>query len=180
MVVGPGARRPWRVVHAVLAVSAAFLAAGCGRVDHLTAAVELQRQVLAAETKKARERGIDELIHHVDRLDREQVRQLRDLLAAEIQRTGKEWIDRYHSAPAADRPAVLDADIDRLLAIRELWLAITPGATEWSPRLSRSRSRKPPADKPPDADSDRKLSEMYTQALLARAKTRGVSLPELQ
>jgi hypothetical protein len=71
-------------------------------------------------------------------------------------------------------------DIDRLRDSRELWPANPPGATAWSPRLSRSRCRKPPAPQPPDADSDRKLREMYTQALLARAKTRGVNLPELQ
>ena len=153
---------------------------GCSRVDHLEKAITLQRQVLTAETKKARERGIDELIHHVDRLDRQQLREVRESLAVEIQRAGREWIDRYYSAPEADRPALLDADIDRLLGIRELWLAITPGATEWSPRLSRARGRKPAADTPPAADSDRKLRELYTAALLARAKTRGVSLPELQ
>lgn len=176
-VIVPAGTTAWR---RSLALSAVVLMAGCGGVDHLATAVELQRQVLTAETKKARDRGIDELIHHVDRLDREQQRELRDLLAAEIQRTGREWIDRYYSAPEAERPALLDADIDRLLGIRELWLAITPGATEWSPRLSRARGRKPAADASPDAASERKLRELYTAALLARAKTRGVSLPELQ
>lgn len=162
------------------AVCAAVVAGGCGGVDHLGKALELERQVLAAETKKARDRGIEELIHHVDRLDREQLRQLRESLAAEIQRTGREWIDRYYAAAESDRPALLDADIDRLLGIRELWLAITPGAAEWSPRLSRSRGRKPAADASPDAASERKLRDLYNAALLARAKTRGVSLPELQ
>lgn len=175
--VAAGVTPAWR---GTLALCAVVFAAGCGGVDHLAKAVELQRQVLTAESKKACDRGIDELIHHVDRLDREQLRQLRDLLAAEIQRTGREWIDRYYSAAEADRPALLDADIDRLLAIRELWLAITPGATEWSPRLSRARGRKPAAGTPPAADSERKLRELYTAAVLARAKTRGVSLPELQ
>ena len=171
----PRADRRIRVLTAI--VGLLVTVGGCGRVDHYTQAVDLQRKVLAAESGKPRKRDIDQLIRHVDRLDREQLRQLRDTLAGEIRDGQRVWIDRYFSASASERPAILDADIERLLAIRELWLAITPGATTWSPRLGRPRGGK---EQTQDDATFRKLRESYTTALLAHAKTRGVTLPELQ
>lgn len=173
----PAPRADWRLYVLNAIVGVLMTVAGCGRVDHYTQAVDLQRKVLAAESGKPRKRDIDQLIRHVDRLDRDQLRQLRETLAGEIRDGQRVWIDRYFSASPGERPAILDADIERLLAIRELWLAITPGATSWSPRLGRSRGGK---EQGQDDATFRKLRESYTTALLAHAKTRGVSLPELQ
>lgn len=142
--------------------------------DRVAETVALQREILAAGTARARAAGIDDLIRRVDRLPRKDLERVREALGAEVARARAESIDRYFSAAEAERPALLDADIDRMLSLQELWFAVNPQAAWRPPSLQRARPRR--GDGEQDADA-RKLADLYSQALAERARQRGLDPP---
>jgi hypothetical protein len=135
-------------------------------------------------------RAIQQLVNNVDRMPRDELFQLWRAVGEEWRRLRQEAIDRYFAAPAAEKPQLLDAEIERLKALRDLMVALNPQADPdsppWMPR-ERGRGRrgrgndqnaKPPDEAAAKAEADRRaIAERYEEALVAHAKARGVPLP---
>jgi len=108
----------------------------------------------------------------------------------EWRRLRQEAINRYFIAPVTEKPQLLDTEIERLAALRDLMIALNPNADPdeppWMPR-ERGRGRRGRGDDPnatpPDeaarkAEADRRaIAQRYEEALAAHAKARGVALP---
>lgn len=134
--------------------------------------------------------AIRQVVNNVDRMPREELGQLWRAVGEEWRRLRQEAINRYFMAPAAEKPPLLDAEIERLRALRELMVALNPQADPdeppWMPR-ERGRGRRgrgnDPNAKPPDeaavrAEADRRaIAGRYEEALAAHAKSRGIALP---
>jgi hypothetical protein len=134
--------------------------------------------------------AIRQVTSNVDRMPRDELFQLWRAVGEEWRRLRQEAIDRYFTAPATEKPQLLDAEISRLEALREIMLALNPQADPdeppWMPR-ERGRGRRgrgnDPNAKPPDeaaakAEADRRtLAQRYEEALAAHAKSRGMVLP---
>jgi hypothetical protein len=130
------------------------------------------------------------VVANVDRMPREQLFELWKSVGEEWRRLRQEAINRYFIAPAAEKPQLLDAEIERLAALRELMIALNPNADPdsppWMPR-ERGRGRRgrggEPNAAPPDeaarkAEADRRaIAQRYEEALAAHAKSRGIPLP---
>lgn len=140
---------------------------------------------------KPDKQAIRQVVMNVDRMPREDLFQLWRAVGEEWLRLRQEAIDRYFTAPAAERPQLLDAEIERLKALRELMLALNPEANPndppWMPREGGRRGRRgrgnDPNAKPLDesarkAEADRRaVVARYEEALAAHAKSRRIALP---
>lgn len=135
-------------------------------------------------------KAIRQLVANVDKMPRDQLFELWLSVGEEWRRLRQQAIDRYFTAPAAEKPQLLDAEIDRLKALRELMLALNPQADpDEPPQMPRERGRgrrgrgddanAAPADEAArKAEADRRaIADRYEEALVARAKSRGVTLP---
>lgn len=134
--------------------------------------------------------AIRHVVGNVDRMPREQLVQLWRTVGEEWRRLRQEAIDRYFAAPPAEKPQLLDAEIERLRALHELMIALNPQADPdsppWMPR-ERGRGRrgrgndqnaKPADEAAAKAEADRRaIAQRYEEALAAHAKSRGVALP---
>ena len=134
--------------------------------------------------------AIRQVVMSVDRMPPDDLVQLRRAVGEEWRRLRQEAIDRYFTAPAAEKPQLLDAEIARLKALRELMLALNPEANpDDDPRMPREGGRgrrgrgNNADDKPVDeatrkAEADRRaVAERYEAALAAHAKSRNIALP---
>jgi hypothetical protein len=134
--------------------------------------------------------AIRQVVMSVDRMPRDDLVQLRRAVGEEWRRLRQEAIDRYFTAPAAEKPQLLDAEIARLKALRELMLALNPEANpNEPPRMPREGGRgrrgrgKNFGDKPADeaaakAAADRRaVIQRYEEALATHAKSRRIALP---
>jgi len=134
--------------------------------------------------------AIRQVVMSVDRMPRDDLVQLRRAVGEEWRRLRQEAIDRYFTAPAAEKPQLLDTEIARLKALRELMLALNPEANpNEPPRMPREGGRgrrgrgKNAGDKPADEDAakaaaDRRaVIERYEEALATHAKSRRIALP---
>lgn len=134
--------------------------------------------------------AIGQLVVNVDRMPRDELGRLWRAVGEEWRRRRQEAIDRYFTAPAAEKPQLLDAEIKRLVALRALMIALNPQADPdeppWMPR-ERGPGRRGRGtnanDKPVDeaaakAEADRRaVAARYEEAIVAYAKARGVPLP---
>ena len=157
------------------------------REDKLAAVSELQRQVLAAGGTPSRS-DISRVIQTVDRMDRREVWAAYRLAGEEWKRIKQEAMDAYFAAPKPDRPALLDAQIERLVAYHDLLLAMNPrerpGTPAYLPRQRRRRRGEPQPERT-EAEIEaerarRELAGRFDEAIEARAKTRGITLPEFR
>ena len=136
--------------------------------------------------------AIRQLVANVDRMPRDELFQLWRSVGEEWRRLRQEAIDRYFTAPAAEKPQLLDAEIERLKSLRELMIALNHQSDpDEPPRMPRERGRgrrgrgngNDPNAKPPDeaarkAEADRRaIAERYEEALIAHAKSRNITLP---
>jgi len=135
-------------------------------------------------------KAIRQVVANVDRMPREQLFQLWRSVGEEWRRLRQEAINRYFIAPAAEKPQLLDAEIERLEALRELMIALNPNADPdeppWMPR-ERGRGRRGRGNEPNAAPADeaarkaeadrRAIAQRYEEALAAHAKSRGIPLP---
>lgn len=168
-------------VAAVLAIAAWWWWPRAGLVPETAT---LAKEMLDAGGKPDR-RVIRQVTSNVDRLPRQQRGELWQAVGAEWRRLRQQAIDRYVTAPAAEKPQLLDAEIARLGALRELLIALNPDADpRQPPRLPRDRGRREgPASEPADeaarkAEANRRaVAKRYEEALAAHAKSRGVVLP---
>jgi hypothetical protein len=161
---------------AILAVGVPWLfVRGQGVVD---ATVALQTSLLAGERAgRDRAAGVIQVTRNIDKMDRDDVKKVRDAFTAEWRRLQRQGVDEYAAAVEADRDALLDRDIDRLVTAGELWFATNPRSNGLppKPRKAKQPERKPgPAKVNPAAE----LLAAYRAALLSRAGKRGVSVPE--
>lgn len=160
-----GGRRRWiaAAVVTLLAVPAAVLLLRRGP-DRLAEVRDLQHAALAAGAAPAADLG--RIVRSADRLGREDLRAARDELLKDWRRHFHESRDRYLAAPAAERTALLDEQIDRMTTVSALLDALDPMA-----RPGRvARLPKPDGTPGPAAVA-------YQQALLDRARQRRVALP---
>lgn len=181
----PAAVQPIWLAAAVVAL---LLTAGAAwllwpREDKLATVSELQQQVLAAGGTPSRS-DIARVMQTVDRMDRRQV-------WAAYRAAGEKWkgikqeaIEAYFAAPAPERPALLDEQIERLVAYHDLLLAMNPGdrpgSPAYLPRQRRRRGEPEPEKTPAEVELEktrRELSERFDEAIEARAKARGLTLP---
>jgi hypothetical protein len=134
--------------------------------------------------------AIRQVVMSVDRMPRDDLVQLRRAVGEEWRRLRQEAIDRYFTAPAAEKPQLLDAEIARLKALRELMLALNPEANpNEPPRIPREGGRgrrgrgngadnKPADEAAAKAAADRRaVVERYEEALATHAKSRRIALP---
>jgi hypothetical protein len=181
----PTGVRPWLVAAAIaLAIALAF--AGWllwPRENKLAAVTEIQKQILATGGKPSRS-DITRVMQTVDRMDRREVWAAYSAAGAEWTRIKQDAIDTYFAAAPAERPSLLDEQIDRLVAYHELLQAMNPtgrpGSTAYLPRQRRDRGEPPPQRTRAEADSDkarRELAKRFDEAVEARAKARRLTLP---
>ena len=157
-----------------------FLSRGDGIVGETLA---LQQRLLAGEsTGRDLKVGVSRVIKNVDKMNRADVKTVRNALTGDWRRLQQAGIDEYFEAEKVDRESVLDRDLRRLAAVAELWFATNPRSSGTPPR--RPASGKNKAVKPvagavkPAADPQAKLFEIYRTALMARGLTLGISVPE--
>lgn len=167
----------------VVAGVVAWLAWGRGP-DHAHEAELLQRQLLTMTASAGEARAsLTTIMRHVDKLDLEAQRRLRDTVRDEWRRLQQEDMDAYFAAADTDRDATLDKALDRLQLIGQLNEAFAPDGMR--ARSQRSKEPKRTAgDRPKTAPlSDdqkiaaadrRKAIELYATALEKRANERGI------
>jgi hypothetical protein len=160
----------------LLAAGAAswFFVTGKGLVDETIA---VQASLLAGEfSGRDRSSGVMRVTRAIDKMDREDVKRVRDAFTAEWRRLLQQGIDDYFAAGEADRKTLLDRDIDRLGTAGELWFATNPRSNGQPPKSRKPKSvaSKPGAKVSPEAQ----LRDTYRTALLARAGKRGISVPD--
>jgi hypothetical protein len=139
---------------------------------------------------KPDKQAIRQVVTSDDRMPRDDLFTLWLAVGEEWRRLRQEAIDRYFTAPAAEKPQLLDAEIERLKALRELMLALNPEANpNEPPRMPREVGRgrrgrgKNAGDKPADeaaakAAADRRaVIQRYEEALATHAKSRRIALP---
>lgn len=152
----------------------------------LAAELLARQRAIVASPDRLSDAEIDSFVRTADRLSPTEARAVRTALGAEWRRLKLESIDRYFSAPDADRPALLDEDIARMQKYHRLLASLNPmdmpGGPVWAPRPPRSAPNAEP--KSPDAEqadkTRRDLETMYNDARAARAKERGITLPQFR
>lgn len=152
-----------------------FFQRGKGIVDDTLA---LQTRLLAGDvTSRDRAAGVTQVTRNVDHMDRDEVKKVRDAFSAEWRRLQRQGIDEFGAAGEADREALLDRDIDRLVTASKLWFATNPRSSGLPPK---PRKPKKAAAQPAKAKVSpaAQLFDAYRAALLLRARSRGVSVPE--
>lgn len=155
-----------------------LLRRGAARVDETLA---LQERLLSGELAgRERKEGVASVVRFIDTLDGMSVKQVQDALVAEWRHLRQQGRDDYFAAAETDRQALLDRDIRRLVTAGELWFATSPRSNGQPPR---AKPRKKPAATSGKAtgrrpDAAEKLEEIYRGAILARARKRGIAMPE--
>lgn len=149
------------------------------RDNRVAETAELATQLLdkgGAPDKQA----IRQLVQNVDRLPRNQLTKVWQTIRREWVQVRQTSMESYFSAPTTEKPELLDAEIARLQALPELMFALNPDADPTKPlRIPRPRPSKKKGDEAAQkAEADRlAMNEQYEDAVIARAKARGVSLP---
>ena len=152
-----------------------FFMRGKGIVDETLA---LQTSLLAGQlTGRDRTSGVTRVTRNIDKMDREDVKKVRDAFSAEWRRLQRQDVDEYIAASKSDRDALLDSDIERLVTAGELWFATNPRASGLPPKPKKPKQA---AQKPGKAKVNpaAQLLDTYRAALLLRAGKRGVTVPE--
>jgi len=140
--------------------------------------LSLQTRLLAGDlTGRDRRSGVAQVTRSIDKMDRDDVKKVRDAFSTEWRRFQQQGVDNYFAAGEADREALLDHDIDRLVTAGELWFATNPRSNGLAPK---PRKPKKAASKPGQAKVSpaAQLLDIYRTKLLARAGKRGVTLPD--
>ena len=140
--------------------------------------LSLQTRLLAGNlTGRDRRSGVAQITRNIDKMDRDDVKKVRDAFSTEWRRFQQQGVDNYFAAGEADREALLDHDIDRLVTAGELWFATNPRSNGLAPK---PRKPKKAASKPGQAKVSpaAQLLDIYRTKLLARAGKRGVTLPD--
>ena len=137
--------------------------------DLLGTTASLQRTLLDGKVSGTDgKKAIAAVIRNADQMTKTQLEEARKALDDDWQKSRDEAIDTFFAAPEGDRSRLADLGIDHTIAYRKLRFGLSPQA-----RSDDGRKQQPPAD------ADRlKLFNRYAAAILAKAKTRGVDLPE--
>ena len=155
-----------------------FFMSAKGIVDET---LSLQTRLLTGElTARDRRSGVAEVTRNIDKMDRDDAKKVRDAFMADWRRLQQQGIDDYFAAGEADREALLDHDIERLVTAGELWFATNPRSNGQPPKPRKPKKPKAAASKPGQAkvSPTAQLLDMYRTKLLARAGKRGVTLPD--
>ena len=140
--------------------------------------LSLQTRLLAGQlTARDRRSGVAQVTRNIDKMDRVDTKKVRDAFTAEWRRFQQQGVDDYFAADEADREALLDHDIDRVVTAGELWFATNPRSNGLAPRPRKPKNAaaKPGKTKVTQAAQ---LLDIYRTKLLARAGKRGVTLPD--
>lgn len=152
-------------------VAAAVGLLGGGRDDPRAKVATIQKGLLSGTADAAaRKKAVVEVIRNADQMSRSELDGARKALEEEWQKARDEAIDAFFAASEADRDRLADEGVERTLSYRKLCFGLSPQAIEEKPRR-----QKPPKDK-----DRRQLFTRYGEAVSARAKSRGIDLPEWQ
>ena len=113
-------------------------------------------------------------------MPRNQLGKVWQTLVRDWMKVRQESMERYFSVPEDEKPELLDAEIARLQALPELITALNPDADpNKPPRIPRQRRRPKKGDEAAKKAEEQRvaMNEQYEEAILARAKARGVPLP---
>jgi len=124
--------------------------------------------------------AIKQLMHNIDHMPRNQLAKVWQTLVRDWMKVRQESMERYFSVPEDEKPELLDAEIARLQALPELITALNPDADpNKPPRIPRQRRRPKKGDEAAKKAEEQRvaMNEQYEEAILARAKARGVPLP---
>jgi len=137
----------------------------------------LQTRLLAGEfTGRDRTAGVMQVTRNIDKMDRDDVKKVRDKFSTEWRRLQQQGVDAYSAAGEADREALLDRDIDRLVTAGELWFATNPRSNGQPPNPRKPKQAASKAGQAKGTQAAQRL-DIYRTKLLARAGKRGVTLP---
>jgi len=158
-----------------------FLGRGKTLVDKT---LDMERRLLLGEaTGRDGKRVVAEIIRNVDRMPRDDVKEVQRVLEEEWQRSRQSDIDAYFSAAPDDKRSILDRSIDRALAYRDLSFAVNPRASSLDGRRRKPRAKdaRPRAGQTAaDKAAQRQLQQRYDDALRQRARERKIDLPAWQ
>ena len=147
--------------------------------NRVTETAELATQLLDKGGTPDKQ-AIRQLVKNVDQMPRDQLTKVWQAIRREWIQVRQTSMERYFSAPNTEKPELLDAEIARLQALPELMLALNPDADPTKPpRIPKPRpSKKKGNEAAQKAEADRlAMNEQYENAVIARAKARGVPLP---
>lgn len=148
---------------------------GKGLVDETRG---LQASLLAGEiTGRDRSAGVVQVIRNIDKMDREDVKKVRDAFIADWRQLKRQAIDEYHAASETERKSLLDREIARLVTAGELWFATNPRSNGQPPKRRKPKIGADNAAKAKQSGGEQRIDQ-YRVALLGRAKTRGIAVPE--
>lgn len=156
-----------------------------GRGENLVdETLEMERSLLLGEaTGREGRRVVDEIIRNVDRMPRDDVKEVQRVLEEEWRRSRQSDIESFFSAAPDEKRSILDRSIDRALAYRDLRFAVNPRAStpDGRRRKPRANDARPRAGQTAaDKAAQRQLQERYDDALRQRARERKIDLPEWQ
>ena len=140
--------------------------------------LSLQTRLLAGElTGRDRTAGVMQVTRNIDKMDRDDVKKVRDAFSKEWRRFQQQGVDDSFAAGEADREALLDRDINRLVTAGELWFATNPRSNGLAPK---PRKPKQAVSKPGQAKGTQAAQQLdiYRTKLLARAGKRGITVPD--
>ena len=152
-----------------------FFVRGKGLVDETRG---LQVSLLAGDLKgRDHASGVTQVIRNIDKMNREDVKTLRDAFMAVWRRLRRQGTDEYHAAGEADRASLLDRDIGRLVTAGELWFATNPRSSGQPPNRRTPKNSPQKAAKAKENEVVQRF-DLYRAALLGRAKARGIAVPD--
>ncbi len=174
-----------RVVAIAVGIAACLLLAASfafwNRDGSLREVLSLKEQLLSATEEMSppeRNRLLTRLMRTVDEMDRDQLQALQQEMRQEQREKLQRAVDEFQQASEPARKAVLDREIDRWLAEREVQSALRSNSMWRGGRGGgRGRGGRGPndEDRPPEEASAAARSE-YLAALRKRAEERGVEL----
>ncbi len=144
--------------------------------------MSLKEQLLAGTENMSppeRNRLLTELMRTVDEMDRDQLRTLQDQVRQQQRESFQRAMDEYQQASGPEKKAVLDREIDRWVAEREVNAALRSNSMWRGGRGGgRGRGGRGPnnENRSPDDASVAAARNAHFDALRKRAEERGVEL----
>jgi hypothetical protein len=151
-----------------------------GLVDETVA---LQSRLLAGELKgRDRAAGVMQVTRNIDKMERRDVKKVRDAFSDDTRRILQQGIDEYFAAAEAERESLLDRDISRLATAADLWFATNPNSNGQPPRPRKPKTAavkpEPAKGSPAKTSPAARMRETYLASLVSRAGKRGIAVPD--
>jgi hypothetical protein len=122
--VDPAVTRKWAAAGAAVVALVAggvyfLLPSRAARIAART--IAMQEELLSGSTPSAeRRKAVDEITRNVDRLQPDELRQVRDALFARLKTMREKAVERYAFASPEEKAAIIDEDLERIRVARRL------------------------------------------------------------